>query len=488
VTTGVRSGQRARPSIEPGSFRDRTARVFRVGDEIYRGLTATAWDEWQAVSAAPFFQRALNRGAIVQTELVDPAVIGQWDLDDHWQAALRHERVPFVSYPYEWCFGMLKDAALLQLELLTDALHDDVILKDATPFNVQWKGTSPVFIDVASFVRWRTGEPWAGYRQFCQLQLYPLFLQAYKGVSFQPWLRGRIDGIETDEMARLVSWRDWLRPGILTQVVVQNRLQRQFASGAPKVKRQLKEAGFQKSIVVAAVQRLRKLVETLEWKAERSTWVDYATNNTYDDQSARMKESFVEERLAARRGGMVWDLGCNTGRFSKIASRHADLVVAVDSDHASIERLYRELKSEGARNVIPLVGNVADLSPALGWRALERQAFIDRGRPDVVLCLALVHHLAITANIPIDDLVRWLNSLGADLIIEFPLPQDPMVQQLLSAKDQVYEDYTLDCFESSLAAHFQIRERLALPSGSRVIYHATPRAARDERQARSPLN
>jgi SAM-dependent methyltransferase len=371
---------------------------------------------------------------------------------------------------------MLKDAALLQLELLIDALHENVILKDATPFNVQWKGTAPVFIDVTSFVRWRKGEPWAGYRQFCELQLYPLLLQAYKGVSFQPWLRGRIDGIETAEIARLFSWRDWLRPGILTQVVAQHRLQRQFASGAPRIKQQLKEAGLQKSIILAAVERLRKLVGRLEWTPERSTWVDYASNNTYDEHSAGMKASFVEKRLATRRSGVVWDLGCNTGRFSKIAAKYADVVVAVDADHASIERLYHDLKREGARTVIPLVGNVADLSPALGWRALERQAFVDRGRPDVVLCLALVHHLAITANIPIHDLVQWLHGLGADLVIEFPLPHDPMVQQLLSAKDQRYDDYALDSFESSLTTYFDIRERLQL-SESRVVYDAAPKAA-----------
>jgi hypothetical protein len=476
VTVGSQSALPTGGALEPGSFRDRTARVFRIGGDIYRGLTPSAWDEWQFVSRAPFFQHALNHGWIVKTEPVDPGVIGQADPDGHWHAVLRHERVPFISYPYEWCFGMLKDAALLQLELLTEALSDGVILKDATPYNVQWKGTAPVFIDVASFVRWRTGEPWAGYQQFCQLQLYPLFLQAYKGVSFQPWLRGRIEGIPTEEMARLMSWRDWLRPGILTQVVAQNRLQHRFASDAPKIKHRLKEAGFQKGIIVAAVQRLRKLVDGLEWKPERSTWVDYSTCNTYDELSARMKESFVEQRLAACRGGMVWDLGCNTGRFSKIAAKYADLVIALDSDHASIECLYRELKAEGVRNVIPLFGNLADLSPARGWRGVERQAFVDRGRPRVVLCLAVVHHLAITANIPIHDLVRWLNGLAADLIIEFPLPHDPMVQHLLNARNQKYDDYTLDCFESSLSAYFEIRERLVLSSGSRVIYHATPKA------------
>jgi ribosomal protein L11 methylase PrmA len=475
VTARFHSTEETVAAIEPGSFRDRTARVFRANEEIYRGLTATASEEWRAVDQSQFFRRAIERGAIVQTQMVERL---QWpEGSGKWEAVLHHERIPFISYPYEWCFSMLKASALLQLELLNEALVDGIILKDATPYNVQWKGTEPVFIDVTSFVRWRAGEPWAGYRQFCELQLYPLFLQAYKGVPFQPWLRGRIDGIEAGDMAKLLSWRDWLRAGILTQVVVQDRLQRRFASRTQHVRRELKEAGFQKSIVVATIGRLRRLVEALGWTPGPSTWIDYAIHNSYDDESARMKEAFVERHVSRRRGGVVWDLGCNTGRFSRIAARYADLVIAVDSDHASVERLYRGLKAESVRNILPLVGNVADLSPALGWRAMERQAFVDRNRPDVVLCLALLHHLAITANIPIDDLVRWLHDLGAELVIEFPVPRDQMVQQLLAAKDQSYDDYTLESFESSLATYFEVRERMPLPSGTRVVYHALPRPA-----------
>jgi SAM-dependent methyltransferase len=476
VSAAVPSSGPAAELLEPGSFRDRTARVFRAGNEVYRGLTATASEEWHAVAETSFFQSALDRGAIVQTREVETGALHARKAGIEWKTVLHHERIPFISYPYEWCFGMLKAAALLQLELLTDALTDGIVLKDATPFNVQWKGAEPVFIDITSFVRSRAGEPWAGYRQFCELQLYPLFLQAYKGVSFQPFLRGRLDGITTEDMAGLFSWHDWLRPGILTQVVAQNRLQRHFASRAPRVKRELKEAGFQKSIVVASAQRLRRLVEGLDWKPNKSTWIDYATHNSYDNESARMKESFIEQH-ASRRRGMVWDLGCNTGQFSRIAARYADQVIAVDSDHASIERFYRELRADSVRNILPLVGNIADLSPALGWCAMERQAFVDRGQPSMILCLALVHHLAITANIPIDDVVRWLRGLGAELVIEFPLPRDPMVQQLLASKDQAYDDYALQYFESSLDTFFEIRERLALPSGTRVMYYAVPRNA-----------
>jgi SAM-dependent methyltransferase len=170
----------------------------------------------------------------------------------------------------------------------------------------------------------------------------------------------------------------------------------------------------------------------------------------------------------------VWDLGCNTGRFSKLAGRHADYVIAVDSDHASIERLYQELTQAGTPNVLPLVGDVADPSPALGWRGRERLPMLERGRPDLVLCLALVHHLAITANIPVADLVDWFAETGGELVIEFPLPDDPMVKRLLLNKDQRYDDYCAEYFETSLQRRFRIRERLTLPSGTRILYHAIP--------------
>ena len=460
--------------IDPGSFRDRTARVFYSGTTVCRGLTASAWEEWDLVSRSPFFQRAMDRGAIVQTAVADSAIVAGAGAADEWKGVLTHRRIPFISYPYEWCFGMLKDAALLHLELLAGAFEDGFILKDATPFNVQWDGTVPTFIDVTSFVTWR-GEPWAGYRQFCQLFFYPLLLQAYKGVPFQPWLRGRLDGIEAEECRRLLSLRDMFRPGVLTQVVAQAKLQRRFGAAAGDVRREVKAAGFSKAIVAATITRLDRVVRRMQWEPGPSVWSGYATVNSYDEESSRTKEAFVDRVAQTHRGGTVWDLGCNTGRFSRVAAKYADSVVAVDSDHASIERLYRELKSERQTRILPLVGDVSDLSPALGWFGSERRAFVERGRPNLVLCLALIHHLAISANIPIVDLVRWLHGLGAQLVIEFPLPDDPMVQRLLLAREQAYDDYALEPFESALSSRFEIRERLALSNGTRVLYHAVPR-------------
>jgi len=477
VTPAPDSQSPPSPSFDPGSFRDRTARVFYLDGAVCRGLNADAWDEWQHVSSSSFFQRAMGQGSVVKTETADDAMLASASLSGEWTGVLRHQRLPFVSYPYEWSFGMLKDAALLQLELMAAALEEGFLLKDATPYNVQWEGSRPVFIDVTSFVRWRPGEPWAGYRQFCQQFLYPLFLQAYKGVPFQPWLRGRLDGIEAAECRRLMSLRDLLRPGVLTHVVAHSGLQHRYAAVTPKVKQELRQAGFHKSIITATIGRLRKLVRRLEWSPPASTWSDYATCNSYDDESSRAKEAFIQRIASSRERGLVWDLGCNTGTFSKLVARHAAHVVAIDSDHASIEALYSELKAAGNRNILPLVGDVADLSPALGWRGVERRAFTDRGRPDLVLCLALVHHLAITSNIPLADVVGWLSESGAELVVEFPMPDDPMVQRLLHSRDQAYDDYSLVSFESALATHFDVRERLLLPSRQRSLYWAVPKAA-----------
>jgi hypothetical protein len=378
---------------------------------------------------------------------------------------LEHERVPFVSYPYEWSFSMLRDAALLQLRLLGLALDEGLTMKDASPYNVQWRGAHPVFIDVGSFERWR-GEPWAGYRQFCALYLYPLLLQAYKGVPFQPWLRGSLEGIEPAEARALLGGRDLLRRGVLTHVVLHSRLERRHA-GRP-VREELRAAGFKRELVVANVRRLEKLVRRLEWRPRASTWSGYAAAADHEQKAA-----FVRD---AARPGVVWDLGANDGRFARIAAERADYVLAVDGDAVVLDRLYRELRDDGDTRVQPLLADLADPSPARGWRGVERARLEDRGRPALVLCLALLHHLAITRNVPLDELVAWLRDLGAALLVEFVDPADPQAQRLLAAKRPgTHGDYTRDVFERLLREAFEVERSETLASGTRTLYLARPR-------------
>jgi SAM-dependent methyltransferase len=460
--------------LEPGSFRDRSARVFYLNGAVCRGLNRSAWEEWQALAQTSFFQKCVADGRIVETEVAD--TVPDAGGSARWSGVLRHRTIPFVTYPYEWSFGMFRDAALLQLELLGAALAEGMTLKDASPFNLQWRGSRPVFIDVASFVRYRPGEPWTGYRQFCRLFLYPLLLQAHKQLPFHPWLRGRIDGIDADECRALMSLRDLLRPGVLTHVVLQSRLQRHYGSNGHDVKRDLKSAGFNRALIAANVERLHKLVRALRWEPGVSGWSEYVHQHNYDRLDGQAKEEFVERVLAARHRSLVWDLGCNTGRFSRMAEKYADHVVAVDSDHASVERLYQTLKADGSVKVLPLVLDVTDPSPNLGWRGLERRTMLGRGRPDLVLSLALVHHLVITSNIPLTDVVEWFRELGGEVVVEFPTRDDEMVKRLLRNKDQSYDDYRTEFFEACLANHFELCQRIVLPSGRRIIYHLRPRS------------
>jgi SAM-dependent methyltransferase len=220
--------------------------------------------------------------------------------------------------------------------------------------------------------------------------------------------------------------------------------------------------------------RLGTLIAGLNWTPKPSTWSEYGTCTHYAPDDDLRKSDFVRACVRSRDWGLVWDLGANTGKFSRIAAERARCVVAIDADHQAVNRLYQQLKAEGSRTILPLVGNVADPSPGLGWRNRERKPWVDRGRPDLVLCLALLHHLALTANIPVPELLEWLAGLGADLIVEFVSREDPMVAALLRNKDDLYTDYTLPAFERELARRFVVHERMPLASGTRLLYHARP--------------
>jgi ribosomal protein L11 methylase PrmA len=465
-------------AVETGSFRDRDSRVVVAGGSVFRVLSERGAEDWRALAASELLERRVSEGSLVATEEASLSDIGADAglLPEGVTLVLRHERIPFVSYPYEWTFGMLRDAALLQLDLELEALEQGLSLKDATPYNIQFRGSEPVFIDVGSFEALREGEPWSGYRQFCMLYLYPLLLQAYKEVPFQPWLRGSIDGIAPRDAARMFSLRDRFRKGVFTHVALHARLERRYEEReGGEVKEDLKKANFKTSYVKANVQRMRKLVSGLSWKTGDTAWTGYREQNTYTDEEAERKQAFVREAAAEAKPELVWDMGCNDGAYSRIAAESASYVVAFDYDHATVEALYRSLRSEEDSKILPLVANLADPSPGLGWRGLERRPLEQRGKPDLILALALIHHVSITANVPIAEFLDWVRGLDAAMVIEFPKRDDPMVRRLLSGKRTgSNSDYELETFERELGQRFQVSKTEALPSGTRVLYWVHP--------------
>ncbi|HEV8239102.1 MAG TPA: class I SAM-dependent methyltransferase [Thermoanaerobaculia bacterium] len=456
--------------MDPGSFRDRQSRVLDVGGRIYRVFSPHGWEEWKALAASGFFARAVAAGQLVATAEAVPPPGSETVLPTGIAGAVAHQRVPFVSYPYEWTFGMLREAALLQLDLLLAALDEGFTAKDASSYNVQWQGVRPTFIDIGSFERWTRGEPWIGYLQFCQLFLYPLLLTAYRGLRFQPWLRGALEGITADECRRLLRRRDLLRPGVLADVWLQARLIERAAGNGRPLRAELRDAGFSHAMVRRNVERLRRVVAGLRWRGAASAWSRYADDCHYSEADRAAKRAFVHAAAARRPRRLIWDLGTNTGEYARLVAPLADCVVAMDRDHAAVELLFTRLRESGPANVLPLVIDLLDPSPGLGWRQGERRPLGERGRPDLTLALALVHHLVLTGNVPLAELVDWFADAGGDLVVELVTKDDPMAARLLANKPDHYVDYTAARFEELLAARFGIIEKLPLASGTRLLY------------------
>jgi len=458
--------------FDKGSFRDRTNRIIKNDTCIYRVLNSTADEEYESLKNSTFYNNLINSQRIVKSTQVD---IENFEIPDHddsnWVSILEHERIPLISYPYEWSFSMLKDAALLHLELMEIALDDNMVLKDSSPYNIQWKGKQPIFIDIPSFIKYEQGQAWIGYKQFCELFLFPLMLQAYKDIPFQAWLKGNLNGISANDFANLQSFRDLFRPGVLLHGTLQSKLQNKYKNTDKSTHSAIKNAGFKKELIIHNINSMTKLIQKLEWGQSKSTWSNYINENNYSSDDMTQKIELVD-KICSTNYKLVWDFGCNTGQFSRIAAKHADYVIAFDFDALAIDQLYKQLKIENNKKILPLVFDLSEPSPNTGWRNQERKTITERGEPELILSLALIHHLVITANIPLSEVIDYFYNVGGDLIIEFVDKNDSMVKRLLLNKEDNYNDYSIENIERLLLSHYKSFDKYTLNSGNRTLYYA----------------
>ena len=456
--------------VDPGSFRDPAGGVLLDHDRIYRYFTRQAAADFNALLETGLLDSLARDGAIVDSHPItsDKASEVRVAAPD---AALvvEHPRVPFVSYVYEWPFEMLQAAAIRHLDTLHVALENGFILKDATPYNVQYMGPNPLLIDVASFERYQEGQPWLGYTQFCRTFLNPLLLQALTGVPFQDWMRSSLEGIDPAHLSPLLSIRHKLRREVLLDVVLQAWLNRRFSSRSVQT---ISKRSIPRSAILGLVNRLSRAIARLRRRNNnRSPWIGYEDQCPYDQEALVYKERFVEDALAKAKPQIVWDLGCNRGRYSVIASRHADYVVAMDSDEATVGAVY-DLTSERHSNILPLVIDFLNPSPEQGWAQVERRGLIGRGPADYALCLALVHHLSISGNVPLGSLVGWLALITRAGVVEFVPKEDPMVQTMLKLREDIFPDYSLERFLDCLGAHATVK-RIEAVNGRQLIWFSS---------------
>jgi hypothetical protein len=460
----------AKIEYDAGSFKDADGRVFLHEGRIFRTLSAAGREAFDQLVASALYSDLLAAGEIVPSALCESSQVGL-PAEAVGATLLEHERIPFVTYPYEWSFSMLRDAALLTLSINERALERGLILKDATPFNVQFRDAKPIFVDVLSFEPYRAGEPWVGYSQFCSTFLYPLMLTAYKRLEFHALLRGALGVINCKDADRLFGWRDALRPGVMTHVKLMARFQRSFENTDVKLGPASRIA-YSKDMILANTRALRKLLNRLRYAAADSAWANYATDNSYTPADQERKASFVEAALASARPTWVWDLGGNVGVYSELAARGGARVLTIDADPAAIDGLYQAQKrGHRSARIQGLVCDLCNPSPAMGWRLRERTASAARGRADFFLALALVHHLAISGNIPLEEIVDYLRETAPQGVVEFVGKADPMVKRLLARRRDVFTDYDREHFEAALSRHFRILGSGTISTGTRTLYH-----------------
>jgi hypothetical protein len=446
----------------PSSFRDPSGFLFVRDGVLYRQVNRIFAAEYDRLVSSGLYDALIGERLLVPHREHPPP-----ENDEAAYKVLEPEPVPFISYPYEWCFSQLRDAALTTLTLQRRALAHGMSLRDASAFNIQFLRGRPVLIDTLSFETYVEGRPWVAYRQFCQHFLAPLALASLADVRLILLARVFIDGTPLELASRLLPWRTRLRLGLASHVHLHARVEQQMRGDAAPVK---SERRLTRAALEGILGSLEATVRKLDWKPEGTVWADYYDQTNYSADALEHKAQLVGEFIGAMRPQSVWDLGANVGRFSRLASDRGILTVAFDVDPAAVERNYRAAREAGDTNLLPLVLDLTNPSGGIGWAGAERMSLAERGPADLVLALALVHHLAIGNNVPLDRVAAYFATLGRALAVEWVPKSDSQVQRLLATREDIFSGYTQEGFEQAFAQHFTVERREPVRGTERVLY------------------
>lgn len=449
------------------SFRDPSGFVFLRDGVVYRQINRAYQNNYDHLIISGLYEKLVQDGLLVpHTE-----VSLQYAVTEDAYKVMKPEPVPFISYPYEWCFSQIKHAALLTLEIQTRALDFGMSLKDCSAYNVQFRDGKPVFIDTLSFERYRKGQPWVAYRQFCQHFLAPLALMSYVDVRLHQLFRVHLDGIPLDLASLLLPARTWVNFGLLSHIHLHAKAQKRFADEPiPSEGRSVGRMAF-----LGLLDNLKSAIEKLMWQPGGTEWHNYYEISRYSDAALKHKKQLVAEMLSKITPApkSAWDLGANTGAFSRIASDRGIPTLSFDIDPAAVEKNYLESVAKAETNLLPLVLDLTNPSPSIGWGNQERASLLDRGPADVVFALALIHHLAISNNLPFRKVARFLSQVCRSLIIEFVPKSDSQVQKLLSSREDIFGEYDQQTFERELGEFFVTRYSEPITGTNRILYLMT---------------
>ena len=420
--------------------------------------------DYEAARDSGVLKKYVDKNILIDSQEIDSAGLGF--AENSAAYVVEHPKIPFISYPYEWSFALLKEAALFHLDFQCDLLDDGFVLSDATAYNVQFDGPRPLFIDLLSIRKYQEGEYWLAHNQFCEQFLNPLLLRACIGVPHNDWFRGRLEGIPSGAISRMLPAYRKLSFRMMTHVVAPAKLQARSESRhtAESIRRQLPRNAYR-----ALLGHLRRWIHTLQPAGSNTQWQDYDEFHSYSQSEEQAKKEFVSDFVANVRPNILWDIGCNTGEYSEIAlNAGACKVVGFDFDNGAVDRAVSRAQSEKL-DLLPLYLDGANPSPSQGWAQRERMGLAERSNADAVVALAFIHHLVIGKNIPLDDAVDWLMGFARHGLIEFVQKDDPTVLDMLALREDIFDQYNEESFLRAVEARAKIVTTRRNPDNGRLL-------------------
>ena len=454
---------------EPGSFRDPAGNIFYQNGKIFRILSTLGEKRISFILKNKILEKSIKKKFLVNTSVLNE---GDKIKNNIYQEniILEHEEIPFISYPYEWSFSQLKEAAIFHLDFNLFLLENNVNLIDSSAYNVQFIDNQPIFIDVLSMKEYKDGTPWEGHKQFCENFLNPLILKSKKGIKFNNWFKGNIEGIETSELNKILNLFDKFSYNIFVHVHLLNKLEEKFKNKKSLKLNSVRKTFLSKNQLMAMMKQLRNFISKLKDHKSISTWDTYSIENSYSNSAENEKKEIVRKFFIKNRFNLVCDLGCNDGEYSEIALNNScNRVIGFDFDLNAIEKAFIRSRKKNL-NFLPLYFDASNPSTKLGWDENERKSFKERANFDGLIALAFEHHLAIAKNIPLKDVIKWLTSLAPKGLIEFIPKDDDTIQKMLELKGDIFKNYNMENFENYLSLYCKIISKNYIKETKRIIY------------------
>ena len=443
----------------PASFRDPAGFVFQSNGKWYRQVNQSYASNFNKLKVSGLLESLISQNKIVPHNEIQENLSGNPD----WFVTLLPRQIPFLSFPYEWPFELLKDAAILTLDIAMEAMKFGLILKDATPFNIQIISDKPILIDTLSFELYDESKPWIAYRQFIETFLCPLVLASYRGAEFIGLLMQNPNGIAINFCASQLPFSSRLNSLSALHIHLQSKVSVETSPVA-------KQASFSSDKLNRILTHLKSGIQNLKLKQKKSSWNKYYDCSVLKANYVEEKEKLVHSYFETVKPLTCLDIGANNGHFSRLLSEWGALTVAIDNDPLCINDMYLEARKNNNQNLLPLVIDISNPSPAIGWDNLERSAFLQRKKFHLVLALALVHHLAIGKNLPLEMIAQSFSNLGEWLIVEFVPKSDEKTKLLLSQREDIFEDYNEKAFEKSFSSFYSIKSKSKIAETDRILY------------------